>query len=157
MRHSHRKNKRRVTRNRHSSKQEGRKSKHPTLHSWPRTEQHTLCRKSSPARLTKRRTKRGVTDNQEPTDSSTTGPLASKKHMRRYRCVRFEEIQQVCNSVIRNCVCVCSVCMCVVCVCTNTFFHIRFLDLSLISRFPISTLFAPFSILDCVAGKLNKI
>ena len=109
MHHSHRKNKRRVTRNRHSLKQEGRKLKHPTLHSWLRTEQHTLCRKLSPARLTKRRTKRGVTDNQEPTDSSTTGPLASNKHMRRYRCVRFEEIQQVCNSVIRNCVCVCSV------------------------------------------------
>ena len=33
--------------------------------------------------------------------------------------------------------------MCVVCVCTNTFFHNRFLDLSLISRFPVSTLFCP--------------
>ena len=54
-------------------------TRHPTLHSWPRTEQHTRCPKSSPARLTKLRTKRGATANQEQTDYSTTGHLASKE------------------------------------------------------------------------------
>jgi hypothetical protein len=69
--------------------------------------------------------------------------------MRRYRCVRFEEIQQVCNSVIRNCVCVCSVYVLTLFFITGFLICHSFLD-SLFRHF-----FAPFSILHCLKKKLK--
>jgi len=55
-------------------------TQHPMRHSWQHTEQHTQCKRLQQDRLTKKRAKRGLTDNQEQTASLTTGLPTSKEN-----------------------------------------------------------------------------
>ena len=82
-------------------------TQHRMRRSWQHTEQHTQCQRLQQARLTKKRAKLGLTDNQEQTACLTTGLLASKLSHNERKERKERKVRRIQNSKIGKCVCLC--------------------------------------------------